>query len=350
MWLDYICEIEVRFKDFFFSVESRPAGQLCYALGIGAVTGDGLRGTLQWTNRARRRDDGTRQVFGRVAQSTSTWLPHFDGVILTDDGAQVLFSFSGYNRSVEMKDGWHHRAITARTTFSSSHDRYRHLNKVFGVLAGRGAWPMDEGNFLRIVETGHYKDGEEEVWRLPTFACINDLAQGPTRALTPVTAVSSGAGEGVVRLKELFAGNLHFAEAKNFPTTGEDGDWVGFVMGGGKVAGELLSGDMNWANISRRRADGVWLADIRGEIQTGDGAIILFAFSGYDCSLGDAVDDKRRALTGSITFRSGDARYRWLNDVFGLLEGEALAGQGKRWQVRAFACLNEFSRKEGLSV
>ncbi len=349
MRLDHIFEIEMQFKDFFFSAESRPAGQLCYALGIGAVRGEGLRGTLRWTNRARRRDDGTRQVFSPVVQSTSTWLPHFDGVILTDDGAHILFSFSGYNRSVEMKNCLHHRAITARITFSSVHDRYRHLNKVFGVLVGRGAWPIDEKNFLRIVETGHYIDGEEEVWRLPTFACINDLAQGPNQPLTALTAVLSGAGEGIVRLNELFAGTLYFAEAKNFPTTGEDGDWVGFVMGGGKVAG-ALSGDLNWANSPRRRADGVWLANIRGEILTGDGAIILFALSGYDLSLSDAVHDKRRALSGSITFRTGDARYRWLNDVFGLLEGEALVGQGNGWQVRAFECLNEFALREGLSV
>src|SRR5215470_19219666 len=60
---------------------------VCYVTGDGHVTGERLSGSVRWTNHPRRRADGT-------------WLPDFHGVISTNDDAQILFSFSGYNWGV----------------------------------------------------------------------------------------------------------------------------------------------------------------------------------------------------------------------------------------------------------
>ncbi len=123
-----------------------------YVQGDGAVNGTRLSGRLRWTNHPRRRADGT-------------WLPDFHGVISTDDGADVLFSFRGYNWEVsdpvpEMHMPSEHRAAVAALTLAAADERYRWVNRVFAVI---------EADVRPLADPEH--------WRVRAFECVNELTE-----------------------------------------------------------------------------------------------------------------------------------------------------------------------------
>jgi Protein of unknown function (DUF3237) len=153
-----------------------------------------------------------------------------------------------------------------------------------------------------------------------------------------------------VRLEHLFDGELRFNEEAgvHVPTYGADSDWIGYVDGGGTIEGERLRGTLRWTNHPRRREDGIWLPDFQGVINTHDGAQILFSFTGYNYSLTERFEYTHRAVLAAITFRTSNDAYRWLNDVFGVLEAEAgEADEGRRdielWRIRVYACIFELT-------
>ena len=166
-----------------------------------------------------------------------------------------------------------------------------------------------------------------------------------------------------VRLDHLFDGELRFNEYPpnalggdgfHVPTYGPDADWVGYVDGGGTIEGDKVRGTLRWTNHPRRRADGVWLPDFQGVIQTDDAADILFSFSGYNYSLTERFEYTHRAVVAAITFQTGSDHYRWLNDVFGVLEAEAgeddATGDGiELWRIRVYACIYEPTEPESRS-
>jgi hypothetical protein len=127
-----------------------------YAQGDGHVTGERLSGTLRWTNHPRRRADGVG-------------LPDFHGVLSTDDGADILFSFHGYNWGVTEAAGGHplqpfeRRAALAALTLAAGDDRYRWVNRVFAVIE---------------ADVAPYADPER--WRVRAFECVNDLVNEQT--------------------------------------------------------------------------------------------------------------------------------------------------------------------------
>jgi Protein of unknown function (DUF3237) len=105
----------------------------------------------------------------------------------------------------------------------------------------------------------------------------------------------------------------------------------------GKVTGErlngtLLSGGGDWIVIG---ADGWGQVDVRGQIETDDGAFIYTQYTGL-LELNDKV--LNATTTGSATdwddqyfrttprFETGDERYRWLTTSLFLAEGHLLAG------------------------
>jgi hypothetical protein len=89
---------------------------LGYVEGDGALRGERLSGELRWTNHPRRRADGT-------------WLPSFEGVIKTNDGAEILFAFSGYNRGVPEPFEYEHRSALAALTLASGNPEYKWVNQ-----------------------------------------------------------------------------------------------------------------------------------------------------------------------------------------------------------------------------
>jgi hypothetical protein len=90
---------------FFFSAEGRCEGR--------------ISGRFRGANHPYRRGDGT-------------FLPDFQGVIETDDGAEVLFDYRGYGRAYPLG----RRQIVASATHLSEVERYRWLNDSLSVGVG----------------------------------------------------------------------------------------------------------------------------------------------------------------------------------------------------------------------
>ncbi len=86
----------------------------------------------------------------------------------------------------------------------------------------------------------------------------------------------------------------------------------------GRLEGEKLRGGLQLTNLAARRADNVNLPTLRGLLITDDGATVYVEMNGI-ATLRQA--DQARVFVTSVTFRTGDSRYVWLNTVFGLLEG-----------------------------
>ena len=78
-----------------------------------------ISGRFRGANHPYRRSDGT-------------FLPDFQGVIETDDGAEVLFDYRGYGRAYPVG----RRQIVTSATHLSDDERYRWLNDSLSVGVG----------------------------------------------------------------------------------------------------------------------------------------------------------------------------------------------------------------------
>lgn len=86
----------------------------------------------------------------------------------------------------------------------------------------------------------------------------------------------------------------------------------------GTVTGENLNGELRLTNLAQRRPDNVNMPHLRGVLDTSDGAKIYVEITGI-ANL--RASDKARVFATSLLFRTGDARYAWLNTTFAVLEG-----------------------------
>lgn len=89
--------------------------------------------SLRAVNFPRRRADGTLT-------------PDFRGVLETDDGATILFTWQGYGRTAA--DGV--RQLIGTMTHLSDDERYRRLNDVICAINGV-VEPRDDGHGLDVV-------------------------------------------------------------------------------------------------------------------------------------------------------------------------------------------------------
>ncbi len=104
----------------FFVAEGRSTGR--------------LSARLRAANFPRRRTDGTLT-------------PDFHGVLETDDGATILFSWQGYAR-LGSQD---RRELVGSITHVTDDPRYRWLNDRLGAIAGE-VRPTDDGGFEVLIE------------------------------------------------------------------------------------------------------------------------------------------------------------------------------------------------------
>jgi hypothetical protein len=86
----------------------------------------------------------------------------------------------------------------------------------------------------------------------------------------------------------------------------------------GSLSGDQLRGSMHLTNLAPRRPDNVNMSTLRGLLITDEGATLYVEMAGI-ATLRTA--DQARVFVTSLTFRTGDARYHWINRVFGVLEG-----------------------------
>jgi hypothetical protein len=120
MRLEHVCDIELVYTSRLVIV--RPYGSeegAGYGEGEGTVTGERLQGTVRWTNHPRRRGDGMS-------------LADAHGIILTHDGARIVFALAG--RAVFGERGRGGQLLSA--LFESDDERYLWLNDSFCVLEG----------------------------------------------------------------------------------------------------------------------------------------------------------------------------------------------------------------------
>src|ERR1700730_656138 len=108
-------------------------------------------------------------------------------------------------------------------------------------------------------------------------------------------------------------------------------DYVDYGVGGqyvgtleGTVKGDRLRGTLKSVNVPARRPDNVNCPAFRG------GIALLRA------------EDNARIFTTSLSLRTGDPRYAWVNDTVGAVEG-ILNTTTDQAIVRAFACQNELA-------
>jgi hypothetical protein len=104
----------------------------------------------------------------------------------------------------------------------------------------------------------------------------------------------------------------------------------------GTLSGERLSGSLRLTNLATRRPDNINMPTLRGLLDTDDGAQVWVEMNGL-AALRES--DGARVFVTSLTFRTGDARYAWLNSKFAVLEGVLdRVGVGGVARARAHVC------------
>lgn len=114
-----------------------------FYIAEGTCTGR-VAGRMRGANHPRRRTDGT-------------YCPDFQGVIVTADGAEVMFDWRGYGRAYPVGA----RQIVLTATHLAQDERYRWLNDVVCVGVGEVRTP-EEGDGADLVI-----DVAELVWEPP---------------------------------------------------------------------------------------------------------------------------------------------------------------------------------------
>lgn len=86
----------------------------------------------------------------------------------------------------------------------------------------------------------------------------------------------------------------------------------------GTLNGSELKGSLHLTNLALRRPDNVNLPTLRGLLTTDDGVQVYVELDGVATL---RPSDEARVFSTSMTFRTGDSAYEWLNTTFGVVEG-----------------------------
>ena len=136
-----------------------------------------------------------------------------------------------------------------------------------------------------------------------------------------------------MNLVPLFEGQLRYTSLESL--TYEAGGQIYGTMEG-EIQGEQLRGTLQLTNLAPRRPDNVNCPTLRGLLTTVDGAKAYVEMNGL-ANL--RASDNARVFATSLTFRTGDQRYVWLNGFLGLTEGVLdTVGVGGVARIRAYRC------------
>ncbi|WP_243074359.1 DUF3237 family protein [Microbacterium sp. SS28] len=123
-----------------------------------------------------------------------------------------------------------------------------------------------------------------------------------------------------MRLEPLY--RLRFSYPEGWEVELEGGWQQHYYRAEGACEG-TLTGRFHASNYPlRRTVDGPFEPDMRGVIETEDGAAIMFECHGY----GRVHPIGKRQIVGTVLHLSDDPRYRRLNDVVCVCVGEVRAG------------------------
>ena len=115
----------------------------------GRCTGT-IAGSFRGANHPRRRTD-------------LTFVPDFQGVIETDDGALIMFDYQGYGRAYPKG----RRQIVTAAWHTTSHHKYAWLNDAVCVGCGEVRWPDKPPEQVKQVEVELVIDFSELIWEAP---------------------------------------------------------------------------------------------------------------------------------------------------------------------------------------
>ncbi len=118
MRLDYLCELDLVYREFTVLAPFGGSEGTGYGEGGGEFRGERLSGQARWSNHPRKRSDGV-------------FLPDAHGVIETTDGATIIFHIIG-----RAKAGTESGALTQAMFFETDADSYRWLNDEVCIASG----------------------------------------------------------------------------------------------------------------------------------------------------------------------------------------------------------------------
>jgi hypothetical protein len=143
-----------------------------------------------------------------------------------------------------------------------------------------------------------------------------------------------------MRLEPLFRLSMRYADGAAWMRPFGAAEGAGFGWGEGTVTGDVLRGEVRWANYPRRREDGVWTPNLRGVIRTDDNAEILISLHGQSVQEASPTGVGRAILTRVELLSAVGATYGWLNTSFIVGEGE-IDEETDEWRIQAYVCINE---------
>ena len=135
-----------------------------------------------------------------------------------------------------------------------------------------------------------------------------------------------------MRLAPLYRLTFEYPRTWAIDLDGADGhEEQMFLLAEGTAVGRV-AGRFYGSNFPRRRTDRTAVTDIRGVIETADGAVVIVDYRGYGRAHTPAHDQvagtSRRQWVATATHLSDHAQYRWLNDVVCVGTGEVAARAG----------------------
>ncbi len=133
--------------------------------------------------------------------------------------------------------------------------------------------------------------------------------------------VVHGAGRCVLRLEPLYRLSFRYPQ---WWSADLGGGWERHLyLAEGEASGGL-AGRFRAVNTPLRRGDGTFCPDLRGVVETAEGATVLLELRGY----GRAYPPGRRQVVGSVLHLCDAEPYRRLNDVVCVCTGEVRAAAG----------------------
>ena len=115
---------------------------------------------------------------------------------------------------------------------------------------------------------------------------------------------------------------------------------TGGTAEGGRLSGRLVGGGGDWILVG---ADGWGRLDVRGQLQTDDGAVIYVSYVGFlemnervqqaIASSGAATDYRDQYFRTTPRLETGDPRYDWVNRTLFLAEGRIQPGPSVQYRV-----------------
>ena len=136
-----------------------------------------------------------------------------------------------------------------------------------------------------------------------------------------------------VRLTPLFEAHWSYVEFTKLMPFGPGSEGQAFAVSGeSRVDGERLSGSYRMVQYPRWRADGIYLADAHGFIETDRGRKVIIKAAGYVVPVPDATD--RWAITHWMRFWTSAPDLTWLNETVAVGVGSMVSGEA---HVRYFA-------------